>query len=78
MNKSNASHFAVPVYKSAFCGARSKIGHRVVNGADAESIAADVVIVEVLPGSWTTGLAIHCGSFGRHSISGIKQGQRSD
>ncbi len=47
MNKSNASHFAVPVYKSAFCGARSKIGHRVVNGADAESIAADVVIVSL-------------------------------
>ena len=47
MKKPNDSRFAVSLYSAAFSGARSKIGHRVVNGADAESIAADVVIVSL-------------------------------
>lgn len=47
MKKKNDSRFAVPVYRSAFCGARSKIGLRVVNGTDAESIAADVVAMSL-------------------------------
>ncbi len=45
MKTPNESHFADPIYRSAFCGARSKIGLSVVNGVDAESIATDVVIL---------------------------------
>ena len=43
MKKLNTSRFTVPVYRSAFSGARSKIGLRVVNGEDADSIATDVL-----------------------------------
>ena len=42
MKKQNDSRFGAPVYRAAFCGARSKIGLRVVSGTDADSIAADV------------------------------------
>ncbi len=47
MKNPNASEFTVPVYRSALCGARSKIGLRVVNGEDADSIATDVLAMSL-------------------------------